>query len=304
MKSSPLALFLIVVVAVISFDLAHASDRVVVVANANEGYTERKFGVGKPARETYILMQGHHYGGTTVDRSLEQMSIRDVASYLVPQLAEQNFVPAKSTAEADLMLAVHWGVTNPRVGRLEMMARTEVFSPTVPNTADPNASSAEQEKVEALNGLLGAEDRNEHLEHLSDYQDAEQSSRNLAQLLGYTDVLRKLASRMVTSAEEQTLRSDLSKERYFIIVRAYELRTPTAVRPRRPVWTLHLNIGSPGNNFRTAMTRMSQVAPDFVGRTSADAQSIRARAPSGRVDLGDAIILGEAPWAGGRNAEP
>jgi hypothetical protein len=273
----------------------HANDRVVVVAQADAGYTERKFGAGETTRESYIIMQGRFYAGTTVDRSLEQMSIQNVVSYLVPRLAEQKFVPAKSVEEADLILAVHWGATNPRVGRLEMMARSDVFTPSVPNPVDPAAPPEEQEKTEALNHLLGGDDRSENLERMDDYIAVERSDRNLAQLLGYTDALRKFGSKMVTSVEEQTLRYDLSTERYFIIVRAYELRTPTAVRPRRPVWTLHMNVSSPGNNFRTAMTRMSHVAPDFVGRNTKDAQSVRARAPTGKVDLGEAIILGTTP---------
>jgi len=86
-----------------------ASDRVVVVANADQGYTDRKFGDGKAARESYIIMQGRFYPGTTVDRTLERMSVQDVVAYLVPQLAEQEFLHAKTIGEADLMLAVHWG---------------------------------------------------------------------------------------------------------------------------------------------------------------------------------------------------
>jgi hypothetical protein len=295
MKSLPLALRLAALSVTLAAPAIHANDRVVVVANAEESYTDRKFGDGKAARESYVIMQGRYFGGTTADSSLRRMTIRDIVSYLVPQLAEQNFVPAKTTGEADLVLAVHWGVTNPRVGRLEMMGRSDVFTPTELSPADPSASTDEQEKTSALNNLLGSDDRYQNLELLNDYAVAEHSDRNLAQLLGYTDALRKHASTMVTSAEEQTLRSDLSKERYFIIVRAYELRTATAAKPRRPVWTLHLNVSSPGNNFRTAMTRMSHVAPDFVGRTSKDVQSVRARAPSGKVDLGDAIILGMTP---------
>jgi hypothetical protein len=295
MKSLPLTLSIAGFICTSAISTLQASDRVVVVATADQRYTDRKFGDGKTARETYIIMQGRFYGGTTVDRTLERMSVRDVVAYLIPELAEQNFFPAKTTSEADLMLAVHWGVTNPRVGRLEMTAKTEVFTLTVPTPADPGASPDEQEKTEALNNLLGADDRFESLDQIGDYLSLERSNRDLAQLLGYTDVLRKLRSRTVSGVEEQSLQSDLSKERYFIIVRAYELRTPTSVRPRRPVWTLHMNVSSPGNNFRTAMTQMSHVAPSFVGRTSDNAEAVRVRAPTPKVHLGDAIILGMTP---------
>jgi len=299
MMSLPLTLGRLCLISLLAFFAAHAlvaDDRVAVVANAEESYTDRKFGDGKARRETYVVMQGRYYGGITVDRILEKMTIRQVVSYLVPKLAEQEYVPAKSLNEADLLLAVHWGVTNPRVGRLEMTAKTAVFTPTLPIPVDPNDSPEVQEKTEALNNLFGSDDRYENFERIGDYVTEEKSQKDLAQLLGYSDVLMRLNSKMVTSTEEQTLRSDLAKERYFIIVRAYELRNPeNAGKPRRPVWTIHLNVSSPGNNFRTAMTRMSHVAPDFIGRTTGEVESVRAKAPSGIVDLGDLIIVGMTP---------
>jgi hypothetical protein len=273
----------------------YANDRVVVVSNADERYTEKKFGEGETKRETYVVMQGRYYSGTTVDRTLERMTFKEVASYLVPRLAEQQYMPAKSVADADLLLVVHWGVTNPRADRMEMMASTTLFTPSVPLSPDTGASPAEQDSAAALNGLLGADDRAANFDIISDYAEAERSDRDLAQLLGYGDTLRKMTSRVVTSTDEQTLRSDLERERYFIIIRAYELRTPTEVRPRRPVWTMNLNISSAGNNFRTAMGRMSFVAPNFVGRSLDDVKSIRAKTPKVTVELGDLIIMDAAP---------
>jgi hypothetical protein len=295
MRSLPLALLRVILIAACAAGAIYANDRVVVVSNADERYTEEKFGEGETKRETYVVMQGRYHSGTTIDRSLERMTFKEIASYLVPRLAEQQYVPAKSVPEADLLLVVHWGVTNPRASRMEMTGDTTHYTPSVSLSPEAGASPDEADRVAALNGLLGGDDRAANFDIISDYAEAERSDRDLAQLLGYGDALRKLTSRVVTSTDEQTLRSDLERERYFIILRAYELRTPTEVRPRRPVWTMNLNISSAGNNFRTAMGRMSFVAPNFVGRTLEDVKSIRAKTPKVEVELGDLIIMDAAP---------
>ena len=70
MKSLPLTLLLAGFIGQTATAMLQASDRVVVVANADQGYTARKFADGKAARESYIIMQGRFYPGTTVDRTL------------------------------------------------------------------------------------------------------------------------------------------------------------------------------------------------------------------------------------------
>lgn len=260
----------------------------VVVARADEAYTQRKFAGDQPQRETFVFMQGRYYSGRSVDRSIERTSFRDIVSYLVPKLADRQFVPAKSVPEADLVLVVHWGVTNPRAGSLEMMART---SPTINTTFSPSGEMLEP--GDPLRNLLGALDRFDEFERMSETIASERSDWDLAELLGYTDRLRKLQHSSIATLEEQTLRYDLRMERYFIIVRAYDLRASSLPKPRRPVWTLHMNVSSPGNNFRTAMGRISDVAPRFFGRTSKDVETIPAKSTGFKVELGDLIILGE-----------
>ena len=105
--------------------------------------------------------------------------------------------------------------------------------------------------------------------------------------------LRQLGRRMMSSAEEQTLRLDLSQMRYFIILKAYNLHAATRAERGRAVWTLHLNMSSPGNNFHTALASMSVAAADFVGRTTDEVQTVRQPVREGHVEIGPLLILGE-----------
>jgi hypothetical protein len=91
-----------------------------------------------------------------------------------------------------------------------------------------------------------------------------------------------------------SLRHDITKERYFIILCAYDLHKAAAGGARSPVWTIHLNMSSGGNNFQSALFRMSISSVNFVGRTSGDVKTVRPVMREGTVEIGTPVILGEA----------
>jgi hypothetical protein len=82
--------------------------------------------------------------------------------------------------------------------------------------------------------------------------------------------------------------------RYFIILRAYDLHAATPAARSRAVWTLHLNISSPGNNFDTAIDRMCVAAVNYVGRSTDEVETVRQPVREGKVEIGPLVILGEA----------
>ena len=91
------------------------------------------------------------------------------------------------------------------------------------------------------------------------------------------------------------MRSDLSSERYFIIVKAYDLRaTPPPGRRSRAIWSLYANCSSPGNNFTDALNLMGAAAANFFGRTTDGMITTRPDEREGKVNLAPLIILGEA----------
>ena len=229
------------------------------------------------------------------------MPFRHIAEIFAPELARRKYWPAKDAKDADLLIVVHWGTTSPQIAASEMMART---SPV------PDVSVAQENRQSLLDTTLGRNDpvaglfvetahedfrlmRMESLSQLNDQIANDLSMANAAQLLGYANNLRTLSRQPMSSAEEHTLRLDLTEMRYFIILKAYNLHAATPTERARAVWTLHLNMSSPGNNFRTAVDRMSVAAADFVGRSTDNVQTIRQPVRVGHVEIGPLLILGE-----------
>ena len=286
-----------------------ADPNVIVSATASPEYTQRKYSGAKTTAESYVVMQGHYFEGGIVDRSIERMPFRRIAEIFAPELARQQYWPAKDAKDADLLIVVHWGTTVPQISTIEMQARTSPLPDLsairhdkelrIATAAGYDQDGKRTGLAEPISGLL-AEHMNEdgqllqfeNLEQLSDQIVNDYSMASSAQLLGYTKDLRKFGKQLVSSAEEYSLRLDLTQMRYFIILRAYDLHASTPAARNRAVWTLHLNVSSPGNNFNTAIDRMCVAAVNYVGRSTDEVKTVRQPLREGKVEIGPLVILG------------
>lgn len=264
---------------------AFAAKPVAAVGKATQSYLESRMVDGQLKRQTYVFMQGERFEGATVDRTFERTTIREIAEYLAPKLAQQNYWPTPELKDADLVLVVHWGVTQPRASFNEMTARIDLG---VPGTSQWGFT----EQSPGLNPL-GLEQRMYQLEDIAENDSQVIAGASIARLLGYTETLNKLRQSARFTDAQYTLESDMRSERYFIIVRAYDLHAAKSAR-HRPVWTVHLNTASPGNNFRTAMVAMGEAGARLFGRNTDGVATIRTATPKGRVQIHDLIIIGEA----------
>jgi hypothetical protein len=277
-----------------------ADDRVMVIALADQDYTREKFADGKSKPETYVVMPGNFFAGTTVDRMLERMPFRKIAGYLAYELARREYWPAVSPNDADLLLVVHWGVTSPRSTMQELMGRTNPGIDTANTSEAISAGLANPDEGGTgvlwdvgersnLNALY-AEDV---LQQQSDHNDSEADQQNTAQLLGYVPTLKKYQNSLLPSVTEIAVRHSLKEERYFIIVKVYDLRKWEKGKVNRAIWTIRLNIGAPGNNFEQALVRMSRAGVDWFGRTTDDVRTVRTKTYQGTVEMPPVVILGE-----------
>lgn len=276
--------------------LSLADSRVSLTASADPAYTQRKYGESEPRTETYVFMQGRYYEGHTVDRSIERMPFRRIAEYIAPQLARQRYVPATELKFADLVIVVHWGTTRPVLSMQDMAGHTSAAT-DMTNSAITLTNAALQSAADAgMSPLLGLSDNHQtqlhldRLEQTANQAGAEMTRSDNVALLGYTEEMYRMRKDFVTSEAEASLRHDLNSERYFIILKAYDLRGVA----RQAIWTMHLNVSSPGNNFQKALDRMSVAAVHYVGRTTGAVRSVRPDVREGRVDLAPLVILNEA----------
>jgi hypothetical protein len=270
---------------------------VLINAQAGSDYTQEKFPDGKPKPESYVVMPGNCFAGTTVDRTLERMPFRRIATFLAQELARREYWPATSPNDADLLLVVHWGVTAPRATMHELMGRTNPL-PDVRGTLETAGSQGDAGAGSVLwdlgaRGSVNDVYADEVLRQQADQNDAEASQTDTARLLGYVSTLRKYNQSMLPSVGEIVVHHSLKEERYFVIVMAYDLRKWKKGEVNKAVWTIRLNIAAPGNNFEMAVARMSKAAVDWFGRTSPEVEVVRAKEHKGTVELAPLVILGE-----------
>jgi hypothetical protein len=277
---------------------ALADRNVTVVAWVDEAYTARKSAHNPPLTETYVFMQGRRFASATRDNSLERQGFLDIAKSLAVELARDNYKPARDVESADLLLLVHWGTTRPRVS-LDSLRGTVTLSiprdePHAPGEVfenHPDGDPANEFFVDDTEKYRAF--AFEQAERVADSLKHDLSVASNAALLGYTTQLRRLSRMAFMSTTERTMRHDLETERYFIIVKAFDLKTPPEPGTRaKPVWTLHLNMRSPGQNFRTALANMSRVAVEFAGRSTTEMTTVDPRERTGRVELGPLKVIG------------
>lgn len=281
-----------------------ADPNVVVSAFANPEYTKRKYTGEKPLRETYVVMRGQYFEAPMVDKSIDRMPFERIVGFFAEELSRREYWPAKDAKEADLLIAVHWGTTARESTATEMLGRTSNLSDASTSPAlmihdslmTAYATTAQDIMLEweRMADPVGAQYHRDGLDLLADRVGVEMGRASTAQLLGYTRDLRAFNKNLNISTEEVALRFQLATERYFIILKAYDLREKGEPgRTRKAVWTLHLNMRSPGTNFKIALDRMSAVSVNYFGRATDEVTTIRPTERQGKVEVGVPVVVGD-----------
>jgi len=279
-----------------------ADRHVAINATADPAYLRHKFSGAEPVAESYVFMQGQYFDGVRRDHSIERMKFRQIAENLAPELARARYFPTQDPQAADLLLVVHWGTTKPR-----FTAEVQTGYPAAGGSPDAVKGSLEiaASIMNGENDILGAATSipdGSNGPNVTRFDEAVKFSNTIndnlsawtnAQLLGYTKDLRRFSETAATSTKEFSLRASLEEERYFVIVRAYDLHGKAAPRSRA-VWSLYMNIRAPGNNFLGALGLMGVAASEYFGHESNGVQTIQSHPRTGSVNLAPLVIMGEA----------
>lgn len=270
--------------AVASAQAAFGGEFVVVSATAAPEYRRTKGPDGIMA-ESYVFSPGIHFGGTTRDKTQENLPFVTVAQTLAPALARQKYLPAPDPAKANLVIVVHWGSTE----TYDDPQKEENLEKV--NTELAAYRSAIQENGIASPGALNGALSNQEAAGAS----AEQYLRANAELLGYKLSLAKEEQRMFSSEEEITMRSELLEERYFVVLMAYDYQLLKTEKKSRLLWVTRMSVRSPGNNFKTAVPDMARIAADFFGQQHEDLTRLETKRREGQVDIGELKVLETVP---------
>lgn len=304
-RSGTLRALVCLALATAAMPMARADKTVVVRSVVDYAYAQRQ--KENPGRvETYVFAQGKYFNAIPMDRYLERMDFRTIATTLAQDLRKNSYLPAKSFITADLVLMVHWGVTQAIETDAGLMlhdqdlvrvasnaaeeARAQLDDPTVRG----NLEAVQQAQL-AVAQTQFDQRRESALTLTMNSRDENQQQTNM-ELLGLQNAIHEEDKAMFGSALGETLRLMVNEERYFVVVMAYDAKELREGRRKR-VWTMRASIRGAGVNFAIALDRISGVAADAFGRPQ-DGLSFEVskdrRLKEGKVEIGEITVLGEA----------
>lgn len=279
-----------------------AKDSVVVSVRSqlDPDYRRAKLEDGSYKPETYVLVNGGAYPGTVRDSDIEKVPYPLLAGVVAQRLASKNYFFARKSAEADLMLVIHWGTTIPfsdGVSVDTMLSAAQALnnlelakgpSQTLANAMLVGAAPPrivplpEEEAADAAMQRLIMDDR---------FRDS-MNLRN-ARLLGYLDEMnaRDDISRWAGAGSTyDDLKADIEDARYYIVIGAYDFQA--AIKEKKKVlrWVTRISIAAQGNDFDERFAAMIDTAAKHFGQ---DSDGLKRRyLPEGRVDLGELKFIG------------
>jgi hypothetical protein len=251
-------------------------------ATAGSDYARARDAQGKVLPESYVFAEGRYFSGVTHDGSLERMTFPQVTRILAPSLAKQSYFPAANVQSADLVIMVHWGVTEVFEDPMKDLHQDDLnnavsnynASIAASGTADPSAlNMALSDRESAQNSTLSAINRN-------------------ATLLGYSRALAKERKLAMPTTEERTMMEELAEERYFVVLFAYDNHSRQKNKKPRLLWVTRLSVRSPGTNFSEALPALAQVGAGVFGQQHDDLMRVDTPLRQGKVTLGDLEVLG------------
>jgi len=276
---------------------ARASDIVTVRVWADADYTARRAAKDGPKDETYVVAQGEYFQGACRDTTINGSSFPEILHFLAPTLVKQHYFPAKDAKSADQLLIVHWGTTIAYMNDYEATGQTNPAPASLFH--DSSMASSGVEGIADLGMRMEAASMDQasqsaQLEQRVDQVARTMNTASVAGLLGYTKQLHREEQKVEVTEVERTLRSNLTEDRYFVILQAYDFPSLINGHERKLLWTAHMSIRSAGTNFARALPRMGRIASDLYGQNSDSVVTGKYRDEKrAAVEIGPITILGE-----------
>lgn len=268
---------------------ARRNARVVVDARANEAFKELK--KKYPDGLTYNLMEGKFFGGTIRDKSLEQMPFNKVAYEIATRLEKQGMFVSGDANTADMLVMISWGTTDTPVDWAELMGQTDLGGGD--EGGDFGGEGAgDADGIGDPSGSLGGVDTVD-----AGYSDAlildDGTARNenfsTAKLIG---IDRALNSKSTMSSEYRELREMLNRERYFIIVQAFDFQKLKNEKKVSVLWSTRFSMDSAGANFNDAYLSLSRAAAPYFGENMDDLTKEKVNMGVGEATVGELEVVG------------
>jgi hypothetical protein len=262
-----------------------AASSVAISASAIPTYVRPLDAGGQPLPETYVFMEGLDLAGTTADSSTKKMTFDQITRVLAVSLAKQNYFPTRDVPSAKLIIRVYWGTTVVYEDPLKQLT-VEGLNSAMQTYRDTVAASG--------NSIADPGNINQSLQQMGTSQMSTASAvdRNAA-LLGYQGALEEERRRPFVTTTEMSLTGELTEERYFVVLIAYDYQHLRQKKKATPLWITRLSIRSPGNNFTEAMPTLAVAGANAFGKQLDGLVRVKASAAEANVKLDELKFLGD-----------
>ncbi|MDA0350546.1 MAG: hypothetical protein O3C20_24475, partial [Verrucomicrobia bacterium] len=202
--------------------------------------------------QTYQFMKGRYFPGDLKRTSMEKVTFMEILENLAIHLQKQNFYPDPENGEGDLVIVVHYGVTNAELDFNNMFGYESLSDYGYDLVGTGPSQLANMDALASVGFNLASKELVERSNVASGYLKAS--------LLGMEE-----AYDVVPPENEYDLKEMLSEPRFFIILMAYDL--PLAKKGTLKVhWTTRFSVRAIGQPFDVAIQNMNEVAGNYFGK--------------------------------------
>lgn len=260
-----------------------AANRIVLRAQASEEFVKARSLDPTKKIQTYQFMKGNTHLGLTSDPSMREIPFEGILQNLAVNLQKQGFYMHKDKSQGDLLIIVHYGVTDVEISYEEFMGYNteeemgltdEVFS------AGAGGAAIDFATIDAINQASFNQGSS-----ATGAQGNRNSEFYKAQLLG----MERAYSDRISSTEEYELKSMLDEERYFIVLMAYDY--PAFKKGEaKLMWSTRYSIRTLGQSFEDAIQDMNFIASDYFGK-NLDGLAKQRITDDSRVEMGEIEVI-------------
>jgi hypothetical protein len=251
---------------------------------ASEQYVKDRALDAKKKVQSYQFIKGRHFKGMTNDPGMEKVSFMDIVQDMARHLVKQNYYPNPVKGEGELLIVVHYGVTDFEEDLMDMMGWTSYedmgFDDTVAGAGD-GGTALDPSQLNAIYDLSF------NLSSAATINSMNEDSQFFkATLLGMEDAY----TGRLNPQDEYNLKHMMQEERYFVVLMAYDYEKIRTTGEIELLWSTRYSIRAAGQSFESAIKDMNLVAGDYFGKNLKGLVSKRASDES-RVEMGDIEVL-------------
>lgn len=264
-----------------AISLSALSNRVAIKAEADLDFLKERDKNGSSKPMTYQVAKGRFYRGGMNDKRMETFTFEDIVNDMAQHMRKQEFYPYQGEGTGDMLVVVHYGVTEYEESLMELMGYTSEEEMGLGDVGFEGIAS-DGAGMNAIADLSF----NQSLQNSGSSSSA-RSMGQKANLLG----MEEAYGFYTNDQDKYELMSMLDEERYFVILMAYDMNSIKAKDPKL-LWTTRYSIRAIGQNFDEAMMGMNQIAGDYFGQSFKGLNLKRLKDES-NVEIGDIEVIQE-----------